>query len=374
MPVFDNGQKITSTEWNRLIESVPASYVVWKDGSTYRAECLLKGGEDYSDPDAATVIQSAHDALTDGGLIFLKGEFQLTTYLNVTNKVSFYGDSPSNTVLRLSGTATYIAVCSDSYIRFHNLAFNGNSKQGNGLKFTGGAHYAKVDYCDFYNFVTAIDVNVDSGTSALLGIIEHNAFGSCTTDISLTASAGKWANDWRIIRNRIKGTTGIKLGFGDGNNSGTNIIGNSIEGCTTGISMDSKAYYAVIRDNRFESITTGISQDDAVQNVHVLDNTFVSVGTPISGSPHSSWVIKQNTGFVTENGGTATISNGSTSIVVSHGCDYTPSAEDIDVHPIESLGSANFWWVDTITSTQFTIHVNADPGQDVDFKWSVRRI
>ncbi len=85
MPVFSDGQKITSTEWARLIQSVPASYVIWKDGSTYRAECLLKGGTDYSGTDAATVIQSAIDALTSGRIV-LKGDFVFSNVVNIYGK------------------------------------------------------------------------------------------------------------------------------------------------------------------------------------------------------------------------------------------------------------------------------------------------
>jgi len=85
-------------------------------------------------------------------------------------------------------------------------------------------------------------------------------------------------------------------------------------------------------------------------------------------------LVRNNLGYVTENGGTATLLNGNTEVTVTHGIEGTPDAEDIDVHPIETLNNASFWWVDTITSTTFKIKVNANPGQDVDFKWSVRRI
>lgn len=71
------------------------------------------------------------------------------------------------------------------------------------------------------------------------------------------------------------------------------------------------------------------------------------------------------------NSGTTTLLNGQTSRVVSHNCSFTPNAGDISVHPVEALGSASYWFVDTITSAQFTIHVNTDPSQDVDFAWSV---
>ena len=67
----------------------------------------------------------------------------------------------------------------------------------------------------------------------------------------------------------------------------------------------------------------------------------------------------------------ATVSNATTSEVVTHSLDITPVAKDLVVWPVEDWGSAAKWWVDTITSTQFTIHVDADPTQDVDFAWRV---
>lgn len=72
--------------------------------------------------------------------------------------------------------------------------------------------------------------------------------------------------------------------------------------------------------------------------------------------------------------GTATIAAASSSIAVTHGLGRTPLATEIMVNPIETLGSASFWWVDTLTPTQFTINVNANPtGADVDFVWRAER-
>ena len=80
-------------------------------------------------------------------------------------------------------------------------------------------------------------------------------------------------------------------------------------------------------------------------------------------------IVRNNQGYTTENSGTATISNGSTSVTVNHGLAVTPSAGDIMVTPMESLGNATKFYIDTYTSTQFTIHLDQDPGQDVDFAW-----
>lgn len=68
--------------------------------------------------------------------------------------------------------------------------------------------------------------------------------------------------------------------------------------------------------------------------------------------------------------GTATLANGNTSVAVTHGLGVTPDIQDISVTPIEAWGSMTQFWIDTPTSTQFTINADQDPGQDVDFAWT----
>lgn len=67
--------------------------------------------------------------------------------------------------------------------------------------------------------------------------------------------------------------------------------------------------------------------------------------------------------------GVATLATGTTAIVVAHGLASTPTADQIMVTPIEAWGSATQFWVDTITATEFTINVDANPLADVDFAW-----
>ena len=73
----------------------PASYVVYKDGTTYYAQNGQTGVNDYSGTDASTVINNALGALTSGRTwkekVVLKGDFSLTSVIAV----------PSYTVLDL---------------------------------------------------------------------------------------------------------------------------------------------------------------------------------------------------------------------------------------------------------------------------------
>lgn len=94
----------------------------------------------------------------------------------------------------------------------------------------------------------------------------------------------------------------------------------------------------------------------------VLGWVCVSAGSPGTWSPISYVGPCAN--------GTATLANGNTSVAVTHGLGVTPDIQDISVTPIEAWGSMTQFWINTPTSTQFTINVDQDPGQDVDFAWT----
>ena len=111
----------------RLLESIPASYTIWKDGSTYRAECLLKGGADYSGTDASTVIQSVIDVLSNGGKItFKQGLYEIGTEISwKTDKLIFVGDG-INTEIRANDTVNSIFNFTGArYAHFEKLLLNG---------------------------------------------------------------------------------------------------------------------------------------------------------------------------------------------------------------------------------------------------------
>ncbi|MDD5095176.1 MAG: right-handed parallel beta-helix repeat-containing protein [Dehalococcoidia bacterium] len=100
----------------------------------------------------------------------------------------------------------------------------------------------------------------------------------------------------------------------------------------------------------------------------ITDNDFAGSVGSISGAV-ATMEILDNIGYVTSNSGTATVASGGTSIVVNHGLVTTPTR--VQITPRENPTNAvSFWWVDTLTTTQFTIHVNADPGaSNLDFDW-----
>jgi len=99
----------------------------------------------------------------------------------------------------------------------------------------------------------------------------------------------------------------------------------------------------------------------------IIGCVFEGDTTGAVNSVGSNNIVKWNEGYVTENSGTATLLNGTTSITVSHGLDTTPT--NIQITPTSSLGLASEFWVSTVTSTSFTINVDTNPNQDVTFNW-----
>jgi hypothetical protein len=103
------------------------------------------------------------------------------------------------------------------------------------------------------------------------------------------------------------------------------------------------------------------SSDITVVNNCVAPNTLGSI-RPGTGARNKT---AGNVGYATKNTGTATITAGQTSIVVTHGLAATPT--NVIVTPRGNVGSV---WADTFTTTQFTIHCSTAPGADTVVGWS----
>jgi hypothetical protein len=115
---------------------------------------------------------------------------------------------------------------------------------------------------------------------------------------------------------------------------------------------------------------TGIVLNSGADNNEITSNE-ISTTSPITNSGASN-TIKGNTGYITENTGTATVPNAATYIDVTHGLSATPAASRIIVTPTNNLGNAAKYWIDNIGTTTFRINVDADPGAGTaTFSWSV---
>ncbi|HEU4914755.1 MAG TPA: glycosyl hydrolase family 28-related protein [Candidatus Saccharimonadales bacterium] len=90
-------------------------------------------------------------------------------------------------------------------------------------------------------------------------------------------------------------------------------------------------------------------------------------------SAGTNTIVRNNIGWVTDNEGTATVASGSTTVAVNHGLESAPALQNISVTPTNNLGTAAKFWISGITTTQFTINVDADPGATTaTFVWNAR--
>lgn len=85
------------------------------------------------------------------------------------------------------------------------------------------------------------------------------------------------------------------------------------------------------------------------------------------------FVLKIEDNFkIINNSGTGQVTSAATSDVITHGLGITPSVEDIHIiFTTTATNDIGHMWVDTITSTQFTVRVKNAPGSNLDFSWKI---
>jgi len=150
-------------------------------------------------------------------------------------------------------------------------------------------------------------------------------------------------------------------------------------------------YDVLITDNTFDRISGGGETDRVLYHIWTVNGasfiitsnvcvrySLTAGSTMFNLTNPTEFIVRDNhgygnNGFITMSGGTGSITSGGTSDVITHGLDVTPEAWQIIVtlseNPTNTPGAI---YVDTITSTQFTVHCENDPGaSNLDFTWYV---
>jgi hypothetical protein len=183
--------------------------------------------------------------------------------------------------------------------------------------------------------------------------------------------------------NSIANLTIIGCFFGDVLNTGTHlnlravtnllIIGSIFGGdnvhVTTALALAGANTGIVITGNTFVQLNTAIAISGTVSGGKLSGNVFSSTTTPLFGrASASNFNMSGNSGFITEAAGTATITAGTTTVVVNHGLAVTPGAGQIKLTPAgDTLGAR--YWLASWTATQFTININATQASNIVLYW-----
>lgn len=182
--------------------------------------------------------------------------------------------------------------------------------------------------------------------------------------------------------------------------------GNDIYSCLYGLVLTAVTDARVLANTTILVSGNGVRLVGATSNVDIIGNSLpADARSVIFAQDASTWpssvritgnylpggiqnqqgrtgiTIRNNTGFVTEANGTATIASGQTTVDVTHGLStdvatssWKPQLSDIAVVPTNNLGNATKYWVSATTNTTFTITVDADPGAGTaTFGWQVAK-
>jgi len=383
-----DGELLLQARARRLQASTPTSYTIHKISSTYYAECNIPGGTNYEGTNAATVIQQVLDVIDSGGNLFL----QRATYSLGTTQLLLSGTDQvlpnempikifsNGAVLTYSGANSALALTND----VEHVTIQGPLViKPSGAAGIDGIELNTAQRCKIRD-VTVYGYSVTDAKNAFIvrNASHWNTFINCD---ARNVQGGFWIDrvgaNYPNAGNIIACNAHFVSTFASIEAEGWTILGGLVDTDTaapTMLNFTDSAHRAIVLGGRYENAVGGGGGTFITVAAGVVGCKFYTVYntgfTTVVSDAGTNTKFDNITSYVTTNSGTATIVNATTSIVVNHGCNYTPAAGDLDVHPIETLNNASFWWVDTITATQFTIHVNADPGQDVDFKWSVRKV
>jgi len=83
--------------------------------------------------------------------------------------------------------------------------------------------------------------------------------------------------------------------------------------------------------------------------------------------------ISNNTGYITENRGTAIVLAGNTTVAVPHGCSTTPAASQVSITSLSSLSAGTLFNAGTPNSTQFVITLSSAQANDRTFSWQIQQ-
>jgi hypothetical protein len=118
----------------------------------------------------------------------------------------------------------------------------------------------------------------------------------------------------------------------------------------------------------------GLVLSNGVSNCIVADNIIIGNSIPVTNTTTSpsTVIISNNLGYVTAAQSSTIVLSGSTTKIVTHGLNVTPSNADIFLSPASGLSGTLEWYADNANATTFTINVSPAPSTNISFNWMIR--
>jgi len=357
----------------RGVKEETASYVIFKEAGVYYAKNGSTGAIDYSGTDAATVIQSAIDALSEytwdtitgkRGLIVIKdGTYEITSTILVYPTMALIGaGSWGNPILKLADGANVDLIEVKPYtggaegcVHIANLTLDGNKANnptaGRGI-FCNGVRDSIIENVKILRSrgyglhlsnclnIRALKFTIEESASA--GFVISGGTGNYlgygyVYDNALSNSINGGAEYCKLLFTHISSTGrhGVTL-----NNAPRGVVAychfidNSKE---TANSWDGIMLYDTVRDvivgNIIRNTLTppnqryGVKEGGASDYNLIIGNIIENMATGAIDTIGANTEVRHIQGYVTENEGVATFSgDGSTTVFnIPHGLPSTPT-------------------------------------------------
>ncbi|RLI43872.1 hypothetical protein DRO69_08670 [Candidatus Bathyarchaeota archaeon] len=328
------------------------------------------GQIEFSGSDAATVIQQAIDALTNGGKILIRaGNYTINTTLNIADNISIIGEGIDVTTLTYTGASNALEL-KGSGVFIADLTLKGNADSGHGIYGTNksprgfinlkiedfGEDGVHIEYANVFYLIGVISWKLSSppkntGYGFYIKNCNVVLIESCTA-YQNRVGIFLWNTNNVLISNtnsEYNAEKNIQLGP---SNWATTIRDSYIDGADYGVWITSSDEYPCgnikIENNRFygqatASITIYYTTKVVIENniftgganiavelkpgasdIAVENNYFEDVITVFTALAGTTYKFRNNAGFVTENSGTATFTNTNT-VSFTHGLAGTPT-------------------------------------------------
>ena len=363
--------KLTKTEWNALLDHaliVPASYIIYKVDTEYKAKNGLTGKIDYSGTDASTVIQAAING-GKGKIFVKKGNYLLSAMLTIPSNSILEGEV--GTVFTLvddAGFANPIRVINAENVVLNRFKLDGNKVNQtvydkDGILISNSSDVLVNEVWSTKNFGEGIEIINSSritvtnnfllnngGTSPNFGDgigIDSSSYSIISGNmiINNTCEAVDIANEshYNTVSNNIMIGNRVGVGIRVAGSSFNVVQGNIIKDSTeNGVSIYDTATNNILLGNQI--VGNGIFGVKVDSNNNQIENNIVSnnteTGIQISGTSTYN-IIEGNTIFQNGRHGVALETNTVLNLL-SNNVIYSNSQEiNITYNNIRLVGSYN---------------------------------
>jgi hypothetical protein len=282
--------------------------------------------------------------------IYVNGRSEAGVYYNRLIRFTNVSNLYVNNVYVYNANTCLFEVWSGNNVRVLNSIFDYVRSAG---ICTVGFHYCNDVVIEGCTIKNGPDLGLNIGNSSTNIRVERNIITNTSDGIFAEITSNGAVMENLIIRDNIIKTVphGITVTYNaDAYIRDVKIIGNIV---------DSATYYG-IRVFRWSASLP----PNRIEKVRILYNTLKNCTYPIGINNTIDYVIKFNSGYVTENSGTAVIPAGQTSVTVNHGLATTPSK--VIVTPRGNIGAV---WVSARDATSFTVNCSTAPSADTIIDW-----